>query len=238
MGTRYEGDLERVNLKYGEDVLKSVVKEPIGTGMMTNAEYNSGRPYFIAFRPLLHSTKRLSNEELAKYEKYFEGIEDLEYQMSKLEEYGIDILDLKLEIKLAKSKVKEGQFQMADMYLETIAPTIAGHWKSLNKNPEHIVKERISKEEVSEGIEKAKEEREKFIKNNPQEEFSLDNEIRKLKDFIEEKKRKGINTSENENQLNDLQNRLKPFKGKKLSPGDIEGIKSELKSIYNEINKL
>ncbi|VVB78317.1 Uncharacterised protein [uncultured archaeon] len=238
MGTRYEGDLERVNMKYGEDVLKSVVKEPIGTGMVTNAEYNNGRPYFVAFRPLLHSTKRLSNDELAKYEKYFEEVEDLEYQMQKLEEYGVDVLDLKLEIKLAKNKVKEGQFQMADMYLETLRPGIEEQWKKSGKKVEHVVKEKISKEEVVKGIEKAKQEREKFLKSNPQEALSIDSELKKLKDLLDTKKKSGKNTIISENNFNNLQTRLKPLNGKPLSASDVDSLKLEIKNLTDEINKI
>ena len=65
------------------------------------------------------------------------------------------------------------------------------HWKTLNKTPEHIVIEKISKEEVVKGVETAKIEREKFVKNNPPKEFSLQEELKKLKDAIEDKKRKG-----------------------------------------------
>ena len=36
--------------------------------MFQNAEYNRGRPYFINFRPILHSTRRLPDEELEKYD--------------------------------------------------------------------------------------------------------------------------------------------------------------------------
>ncbi len=41
-----------------------------------------------------------------------------------------------------------------------------------------------------------------------------------------------------ENKLEDLKNRLRPFFGKKLNPKDTDGIKNELNSLVNEINKL
>src|SRR3989338_1090984 len=109
MGTRYEGDLDRIKMKYGEDILRSLVKEPIGTGMIVNSEYNSGRPYFVVFRPLLHDTKRLSDNDLEKYGEYFDEIDDLEYQISMFEKQKIDVLDMTLELKLATEKVKTGQ---------------------------------------------------------------------------------------------------------------------------------
>jgi len=237
MGTKYEGDLERINMKYGEDVLKSVVKAPIGTGMVVNSEYNYGKPYFISFRPLLHSTKRLSNEELKKYEEYFEIVEDLEYQAEKIKEKGVDVLDIELEIKLAKGKVKEGQFQMADMYLETLKPSIEEYWKNLGKTPEHLVKEKISRTEVERGILKAKEERKKFIKENPEKELSFAEKLKELKKESEDKKRKGKDASKIEMKINDLEARLKPFNGK-VNEKDAQGINEEIEGLKKELNKL
>jgi len=234
MGTRYEGDLERVSMKFGEDVLKSVVKEPIGTGMVVNAEYNNGRPYFVSFRPVLHNTRRLTNVELDKYEKYFEQIEDLEFQITQLNNLKVDVLDLQLELKLTKSKVKEGQFQMADMYMESLLPRIAEQWKRMGKAPMHRVVEKIQRADVVEGIKKAKEEREKYILKNPEKNLSLNEEISKLKRALEEKKKMGKGTSNTELKLKNLEDRLKPFKGK-IPEKDAVGLKSEMDLIKKEI---
>jgi hypothetical protein len=237
MGTRYEGDLERVSMKYGEDVLKSVVKEPVGTGMVTNAEYNAGRPYFVAFRPLMHSTKRLSKAELKSYEKYFMEIEDLDYQSAMLEKLKVDTLDLKLELKLARQKVKAGQFRMAEMYLESLRPRFEEHWSSLGKKPMHLVKKKIDKAAVSEGILKAKAERKKYVAKNPEKVQSFDQEVLDLKRLIEEQKRKGKKTSSVELKLTDLKKRLKPFKGK-ISASDAKGMGVEIESLKKEIKGL
>ena len=237
MGTRYEGDLERINVKYGEDTLKSVVKEPIGTGMVVNAEFNAGRPYFVAFRPLLHSTKRMSNAELKDYEKYFDEVEDLEYQLEEFKKLKVDVLDFELELKLARSKIKEGQFQMSELYLSSLRPRIEEQWKKLGKKVQHIVRERISKEVVEKGISEAKKERAKYIKKNPEGEVSFAEEIVQLKKTLEEKKKAGKDVSQSEARVNDLQNRLKPFKGK-ISSKDAEGIKEEVDSIRKEAEKI
>ncbi|MBT4135340.1 DUF87 domain-containing protein, partial [archaeon] len=234
MGTRYEGDLERVSMKYGEDVLKSVVKEPVGTGMVTNAEYNAGRPYFVAFRPLMHSTKRLTKAELKNYEKYFQETEDLDYQSAMLEKLGVDTLDLKLELKLAKQKVKSGQFRMAEMYLESLRPRFEENWKTLGKKPMHVVKKKIDRATVSEGILKAKAERKKYVSKNPEKVQSFDQEVLDLKKLIEEKKRAGKQTSSVELKLTDLKKRLKPFKGK-ISASDAKGMSAEVEGLKKEI---
>lgn len=154
----------------------------------------------------------------------------MDYQIARLEQYGIDVLDLKLELKITKDKVKTGQFQMVDMYLESLLPVIAGDWKSLGKNPEHVVRERISKTEVIEGISKAEKEREKYLKENPQKKLTLAEELSNVKKGIEEKRKEGKNTTDIESKLNDFQNRLKGFKGT-VSQKDAEGIMQELNSL-------
>ena len=236
MGTRYEGDLERVSMKFGEDVLKSVVREPIGTGMIVNAEYNSGMPYFISFRALMHSTKRLSNDELSKYEQYFSLIEDLDYQVEEFKKLKVDALDLELELKMTKEKVKQGQFQMADMYLEGLVPRIEEQWKSLGLAVKHLVKKKLAREEVEKAIEKGKEEREKYIKKNPQEQISIYQEIVNLKNKVEEKKRKGAQTSETEVRISDLVNRVKSANGK-LNESDTKGVLTEIAKLKEELEK-
>lgn len=163
MRTRDEGDLERIKTKYGEDILKSIVKASVGVGMLENAEYNKGRAYFIGFRPLLHSISRLSDEELASYNKYNEQIEDLDYQLEQLEKEGIDVFDLKLELKLALDKVKSGGFNMVDIYIESLQPRVDAIWKQIGKIPKKKTMKLANIEEIKKEIEKAKKEREKIV---------------------------------------------------------------------------
>jgi hypothetical protein len=237
MGTRYEGDLERVSVKYGEDTLKSLVKAPIGTGMIVNPEYNAGRPYFIAFRPIMHETKRLSNKELEQYEVYADKLEDYEYQISELKKLNVDTMDIELEFKLGSGKVKEGQLEMADMYLDAAVPKLEEQWRKLGRKPVHLVRKRISKEEVMKGILKAQKERTAYIKQNPEKKLSLNEEIGALKRDINAKKRGGKDTSKIEMQIADLEKRLKPSKGM-VSKDDAEGIMKEIKDIQEKIKKL
>jgi len=124
MRTRYERDLERIRMKYGEDTMKSVVKANVGTGMIQNAEYNQGRPYFISFRPLLHDHHRLSDETLENYAKYNKRIEELQQLLEDIKEVGVDVFDLNLELGLALDNVKRGGFDVVELYLETLEPRI------------------------------------------------------------------------------------------------------------------
>jgi surface protein len=237
MGTRYEGDLERVKMKYGEDITKSIVKAPIGSGMVVNAEYNSGRPYFVSFRPLLHSTKRLSRQQLKKYEKYFEEIEDLEFQIAELKKLKVDTLDLDLEMKLTRNKVKSGQFPVADMYLDSLRPRIEEQWKKLKRKPMHIVKKMISKEAMTTGLAEAKKQRKKYMKAHPEGVISLQKKILDLKVFVDEKKKKGIKTAKIEIKIQDLENRIKAFGGK-VNEKDTKSVEKEISALKKELDKL
>jgi hypothetical protein len=63
MHTRYEGDIKRVRERHGASVSKLISKLPTGLGLVECADYNKGNPYFIEFRPLLHSPYKLTETE-------------------------------------------------------------------------------------------------------------------------------------------------------------------------------
>ena len=133
MRTRDEGDLARVKEEYGDTVIQSLVKAGVGTGMIENAAYNKGKPYFATFRPILHSPVRLKEEELEKYNKYNEDIENLEYQVEQLEKEKVDTFDLKIELKLVKDKLMTGNFTVVDIYLEGLKPRIEKQWNKIGR---------------------------------------------------------------------------------------------------------
>jgi hypothetical protein len=162
MRTRDQGDLDRIKNKYGGYMLQSLLKSSTGTGMLENATYNKGNPYFVSFRPLLHEHARLTDEELENYNKYNEIIDDLEYEIEQLEKEGIDVFDLRLELKMALDKVKSGSFNMVDIYLEGLKPRVKAQWEKLGKKPEKRKVKYVSEEELKEEFAKAQEARKKF----------------------------------------------------------------------------
>ena len=162
MRTRDQGDLDRIKNKNGSYMLQSLLKAATGTGMIENAAYNKGNPYFVAFRPLLHEHARLSDEELENYNKYNEVMDDFDYQIEQLEKYGIDVFDLRLELKMALDKVKSGSFNMVNIYLEGLTPRIRAQWDKLGKQPEKRKLKLVTESELREELEKAKEARRKF----------------------------------------------------------------------------
>ena len=147
MRTRYERDLERIRMKYGEDTMKSVVKANVGTGMLQNAEYNQGRPYFISFRPLLHDHHRLSDDTLDKYDKYNKKIDELKQLLDDMKEIDVDVFDLNLELGLALDNVKRGGFDVVELYLESLEPRIKDQYVKLAPNQKARIADRAKARE-------------------------------------------------------------------------------------------
>ena len=161
-----ENDLERVRERYGEEALRSLVRSDIGVGMVQNAEFNRGLPYFVSFRPILHNTRRLSDEILEKYFKYTETIEDIEYQIEQLEAEKVDIFDLKMELKLIKDKLMTGNFTVVDIYLEGLVPRLAKQWITIGKKPKARELQLLSEADVKASLASAQAEKAKWEKEH------------------------------------------------------------------------
>lgn len=159
-----ESDLERIKTKYGEEFLKSLVRAEVGVAMFQNAEYNRGKPYFVNFRPILHNTRRLPDEELERYNQYNNLIDDIEYQIEQLEQLKVDVFDLKMELKLIKDKVMTGNFSVVDIYLEGLKPRLSKQWQKLGKIPKKREKKLANLADIKKSIEEAKAARKKFEK--------------------------------------------------------------------------
>ncbi len=178
--TLEENDLERIRVKYGEGFLKSLVRAEVGVVMFQNAEYNRGRPYFINFRPILHSTRRLSDEELEKYNKYNDLVDDLEYSVGGLEKEKIDTFDLKMELKLIKDKIMSGSFNVVEIYLEGLGPRVEKEWEKLGKKAPKRQMEMVSDEDIKKANEEAKKEH-----NKAKEKEAIENYDKEEKNKIE-----------------------------------------------------
>ncbi len=120
MKTKFAGDMARIEQKYGEAYSRTLVKEPVGVGMIQNSKYNGGLPYFVKFRPLLHSTLRMSEEELNEYQELLTLKKTASSKIQKMAEGGGDTQGLEFELKLGIDKLKEGQHNLAKIYLTTL----------------------------------------------------------------------------------------------------------------------
>ncbi|MCK5063504.1 MAG: DUF87 domain-containing protein, partial [Candidatus Aenigmarchaeota archaeon] len=161
--TRDEHDLDRIKTKYGDDMVRSVVKASVGEGMLENAAYNKGKPYFVSFRPLLHEIERLSDEILEKYSKYNARIDDLRYQLECLKAEAVDIFDLELELKLTLDSLKKGKFNMIEIYLDGLEPKIAEQWKKIGKTPKKRIIAYASRDDIQKDVEKARQARDDYL---------------------------------------------------------------------------
>jgi hypothetical protein len=179
--TLEETDLERIRVKYGDEFLKSLVRAEVGVAMFQNAEYNRGRPYFINFRPILHNTRRLSDEELEKYNKYNEQVDDIEDQIEQLEKEKVDAFDLKMELKLIKDKVMTGNFSVVDIYLEGLVPRVAKEWEKIGKKPKKHEVLLVNEAEVKQSTEEARKAREKIIEEEKKSKEKIPDKITEVK---------------------------------------------------------
>ncbi len=164
MKTRDEGDLNRIKMQYGEEFIQALVKAPVGSGMVQNSSWNRGQPFYVTFRPIFHSVVRLKDEELDEYNKYNAIVEQLEYEFEQLEELKQDVFDLKLELKLAKDKIKSGNFNMVKIYLDGLTPRIQKVWDKVGKKPKKLQIKLVSEDELKAELEAAKKAKEKLKK--------------------------------------------------------------------------
>ncbi|RJQ18116.1 DUF853 family protein [Candidatus Woesearchaeota archaeon] len=160
MKTRDESDLERIRMKYGQNIFRSMVKTKVGTGLVENSDYNKGEPYFVDFRPIKHSLTRLSEEEIKKYHNYQLKVDQISYEIEQLEELKHDVFNLNLTLKLLTKKLKEGNFYVVDIYLDEISAELEKAWQSLRKKPKKLEIKLIDKKEIENEIKKARAERE------------------------------------------------------------------------------
>ena len=120
LNTKSMADIAKVKEKYGANYSEKISREGIGVGMLQNPKYNDGKPWFIQFRPTIHSPHKITEEELALYKQFAEKLEKIEIKIEKLKQGNVNIMDLELELKLAKTKLKQGQFKMAEIYIQSL----------------------------------------------------------------------------------------------------------------------
>jgi hypothetical protein len=120
MNTKSLKDIDRAKQKYGEEYARRITREEVGVGMVQNPKYNRGKPYWIRFRPLLHSPHKIPESDMELYKRYSKELEMIESKIEEMRRKGEDTFDLDLELKLAKTKLKEGRFRMAEIYINSL----------------------------------------------------------------------------------------------------------------------
>jgi hypothetical protein len=120
MSTKSLTDIRKVESKFGVDYAKRISREAVGVGMLQNPKFNQGKPYFVEFRPTLHSPHKLTEKDLSLYRDFATRLAAIEEMIDGKKKKGEDVFDLSLELKLAGDKLKTGSFRMAEIYLESL----------------------------------------------------------------------------------------------------------------------
>ena len=203
MKTRDEGDLNRIKMQYGEEYIQSLIKSPVGSGMVQNSSWNRGKPYYVTFRPILHSVVRLTDEELDKYNHFNGIVEQLEYEFDQLEELKQDVFDLRLELKLSKDKIKSGNFNMVKIYLDGLTPRVQKLWEKVGKQPKKLEIKLLDTAAMEADLEKAKEEKKKAEKKE-----AANQPAQKEEEKEEKKELTPEEVAQKEEQINELRGQI------------------------------
>ncbi len=121
LNTKSMADIAKVKEKYGASYSEKISRQGVGVGMLQNPKYNDGKPWFIQFRPTMHSPHKITEEELNIYKNFAEQLEKIEAKIENIKAKNINVMDIELELKLAKTKLKQGQFKMAEIYIESLS---------------------------------------------------------------------------------------------------------------------
>ncbi len=113
-------DIRKAKDKYGEKYAKRITRQGIGVCMMQHAQYNDGDPWFVRFRPTWHNPHKLKEEELKKYEEFAEKLDELEAKVDDMDDRGEDVFDLRTSLRMAKNKLKSGNFRMTEIYINSL----------------------------------------------------------------------------------------------------------------------
>lgn len=79
---------------------------------------------FVNFRPVLHEAHKIPDKELETYKEFAAKLGGIESKIDEWKTKGIDTFDIELELKLAKDKLKEGRFRMAEIYTESLIESV------------------------------------------------------------------------------------------------------------------
>lgn len=118
--TRSPADLDRAKTRFGEEYGDVIPGLETGEALVAHPKYNRGRPVTVRFRPPRHWVGRLPAKDLAVYREFAAKLDSAERALAGLRGRGVDVGELELEVNLVRSKVVEGRFRMAEVYLESL----------------------------------------------------------------------------------------------------------------------
>ncbi|MCK5039600.1 MAG: hypothetical protein KAR87_01365, partial [Candidatus Aenigmarchaeota archaeon] len=107
-----------------DEFARRISRQTVGVGLMQNAKYNDGKPWFVHFRPPHHSPHKITDEMLDLYDKYSRSLEEMEGQIKAFRNQKKDVSNMEIELKLAKTKLKQARFKMCEIYIESLRKEI------------------------------------------------------------------------------------------------------------------
>ncbi|MCK5177751.1 MAG: DUF87 domain-containing protein, partial [Candidatus Aenigmarchaeota archaeon] len=124
LNTKSKEDIDKIKYKYGDEFARRISRQTVGVGLMQNAKYNDGKPWFVHFRPPHHSPHKITDEMLDLYDKYSRSLEEMEAQIKAFRNQKKDVSNMEIELKLAKTKLKQARFKMCEIYIESLRKEI------------------------------------------------------------------------------------------------------------------
>ena len=130
LNTKSLTDIKKSEEKYGAEYARKISRQSVGVGMLQNPKYNDGKPYFVNFRPTWHNPHKITEADMKSYKEFALRLEEVERKIAEMEKAGKDVFDINLELKLAKDKLKLGNFRMAKIYITSLEEHLNIHRKS------------------------------------------------------------------------------------------------------------
>jgi Helicase HerA, central domain len=88
MNTKSIEDIKKMEEKYGAEFARRISRQAVGVGMVQHPKYNDGKPWFVNFRPTMHSPHKILDAELDAYKKFASQLEGIEAAIAALKASG------------------------------------------------------------------------------------------------------------------------------------------------------
>jgi hypothetical protein len=146
---------------------------------------------------------------------------------------------------MALDKVKSGNFNMVNIYLEGLTPRIKGHWEKLGKTPEKRKVMLIDDSQMRKELEvaaKEKEKRDEVVREHEvKEEGMADKEkMKQVEKVLKSPEKRGIDTSALSKQKEEIKKEIEKEKSREIETGAAHerGMLEQIDKLEEEIHQL
>jgi hypothetical protein len=120
LNTKSLADISKVKTKYGERYAERITRMGVGAGLFQHPKYNSGKPFFVEFRPTKHDPHKITDQELTLYKEYTERLDKIGEKIAQIKSGGGYVENYEIDYKLALNKLKRGNFRMSEIYISSL----------------------------------------------------------------------------------------------------------------------